>query len=180
MDEKTIVEGLKKGDLAAKEALVRKYQGLIFNAIFQVSRDRNLSMDILEETFIRAFKYAKGFRGDSEISTWLYRIAMNVLKDEMKKASRHNSLEENTISASETPVEYFADEKKKLIWEALSNLEEKDREIITLVDIQGKSYEEAAFLCNIPVNTVRSRLFRAREKLRKEAEKKGFFESGTI
>lgn len=180
MDEKTLVEKLKKGDSLAKEVFVRKYQNLIFNAILQVSRDRDLSMDVLEETFIKAFKYIRNFRGESEVTTWLYRIAMNTLKDEAKKASRHHSLDENAYDKDVPPQDYALEDKKKVIWEALSKLDDKDREVLTLVDIQGKSYEETAFLSEIPVNTVRSRLFRARERLKKELEKNGFFEDGTF
>lgn len=179
MDEKELIERLKKGDIAAKEYFVRKYQNLIFNAIFQILRDRDLSMDALEETFIRAFKYIKNFRGESEISTWLYRIAMNTMKDQVRKANRHQTLDENMVQ-DKMPSEYSLEDKKKIIWEALIKLDEKDREIVTLVDINGLSYEQAAFMIDIPVNTVRSRLFRARERLKGELEKMGFFENGTF
>ncbi len=174
MDEQKIIDGLKIGDMKAKEFFVRKYQNLIYNAIFQVLRDRDLSMDVLEETFIRAFKYIKGFRGESELSTWLYRIAMNTLKDEAKKASRHNTIDENAIE-DKTPPEYALDDKKKMIWDALERIEEGDREVIALVDIKGLSYENASLLLGIPVNTLRSRLFRAREKLRLELGREEFF-----
>ncbi len=174
MDEQKIIDGLKNGDMKAKEFFVRKYQNLIYNAIFQVLRDRDLSMDVLEETFIRAFKYIKGFRGESELSTWLYRIAMNTLKDEARKASRHNTIDENSIE-DKTPPEYALDDKKKIIWDALERIEEGDREVIALVDIKGLSYENASLLLGIPVNTLRSRLFRAREKLRLELEREEFF-----
>lgn len=179
MDEKELIDRLKKGDMVAKEYFVRKYQNLIFNAIFQILRDRDLSMDTLEETFIRAFKYIKNFRGESEVSTWLYRIAMNTMKDQVRKANRHQTLDENMVQ-DELPPEYSLEDKKKIIWEALTKLDEKDREIVTLVDINGLSYEQAAFMIEIPVNTVRSRLFRARERLKSELEKMGFFENGTF
>ncbi|NCO28480.1 MAG: hypothetical protein COS15_00340 [Caldiserica bacterium CG02_land_8_20_14_3_00_36_38] len=174
MEEKEIIERLKKGDITAKECFVREYQNLIFNAIFQVSRDRVITEDVLQETFLRAFKYIKGFKGEANITTWLYRIAMNTLKDEFKKRKAVNMLD-NPIS-EDIPIEYSFDEKKKIIWEGLKRLSENEREIITLVDIRGFSYEETAKMLDVLVGTVRSRLARSREHLRDEILKMDFFD----
>ncbi|MGB9808916.1 MAG: RNA polymerase sigma factor [Caldanaerobacter sp.] len=174
MEEKELIERLKKGDIAAKEYLIREYQNLIFNAIFQVSRDKVIAEDALQETFLRAFKYIKGFKSNANITTWLYRIAMNTLKDEFKK--RSNMGVTNDSEVKDVPLEYSFDEKKKIIWEGMNRLSEEEREIITLVDIRGFSYEETSKMLDVPVGTVRSRLARSRDHLRDEILKMNFFD----
>jgi len=174
MEEKELIERLKKGDIAAKEHLIRDYQNLIFNAIFQVSRDKVIAEDALQDTFLRAFKYIRGFKGEANITTWLYRIAMNTLKDEFKK--RRNVDISSDSAVKDVPVEYSFDEKKKIIWEGMKRLSEEEREVITLVDIRGFSYEETAKMLDVPVGTVRSRLSRSREHLREEILKMDFFD----
>ena len=174
MEEHELIERLKKGDLLAKEYLFRKYQNLIFNAIFQVSRQKIIAEDVLQETFLRAFKYIRGFKSEASITTWLYRIAMNALKDELKK---HKTVSiADTTTLQDTPNEYSFDEKKKIIWEGLNRLSEGEREIIALVDIQEFSYEEVSKMLDVPVGTVRSRLSRSREHLREEILKMDFFD----
>ncbi len=174
MEEKELIERLKKGDIMAKEHLIRDYQNLIFNAIFQVSRDKVIAEDALQDTFLRAFKYIRGFKGEANITTWLYRIAMNTLKDEFKK--RRNVDISSDSAVKDVPVEYSFDEKKKIIWEGMKRLSEEEREVITLVDIRGFSYEETAKMLDVPVGTVRSRLSRSREHLREEILKMDFFD----
>ena len=174
MEEKELIERLKKGDIMAKEYLIREYQNLIFNAIFQVSRDKVIAEDALQDTFLRAFKYIRGFKGEANITTWLYRIAMNTLKDEFKK--RRNVDISSDSAVKDVPVEYSFDEKKKIIWEGMKRLSEEEREVITLVDIRGFSYEETAKMLDVPVGTVRSRLSRSREHLREEILKMDFFD----
>jgi RNA polymerase sigma-70 factor (ECF subfamily) len=174
MEEKELIGRLKQGDVTAKEYFVRQYQSLIFNAIFQVSRDRIIAEDVLQETFLRAFKYIKSFKGEANITTWLYRISMNALKDEFKKHRTGGMLDNSVLQ--DVPHEYSFDEKKKIIWEGLGYLNEGEREIITLVDIQSFSYEETSKMLDIPIGTVRSRLSRARERLREEILKRDFFD----
>jgi RNA polymerase sigma-70 factor (ECF subfamily) len=174
MEEKELIERLKKGDVTAKEYLVREYQNLIFNAVFQVSRDKVIAEDVLQDTFIRAFKYISGFKSEANITTWLYRIAMNTLKDELKKR-KAVGISDNSISV-DIPVEYSFDEKKKIIWEGMNRLSEEEREIIALVDIRGFSYEETSKMLDVPVGTVRSRLARSRDHLRDEILKMNFFD----
>ncbi len=174
MEDNYLIEKLKKGEISAREAFVRKYQELIFNAIFQVARDMDLSKDVLEETFLRAFKYIASFKKEANISTWLYRIAMNVLNDELKRMNKVRPLG-NDVSTLE-PQEYAFDDKKHIIFEGMKTLDKEDREAITSVDIHGMTYEQAAAFLDIPIGTVRSRLARAREKLRDAILKSNFFD----
>jgi RNA polymerase sigma-70 factor (ECF subfamily) len=175
MDEKELIKHLKESNAAAQEAFVSKYHDLIYNAIFQVARDTDLSKDVLQETFIKALKNIKNFREDANLSTWLYRIAMNTLNDEFKRINRSRPLSDDDAQGVE-PSNYSFDEKKKIIFEGIGLLDVAGREVIALVDIQGLSYEEAAMLIGVPIGTVRSRLARAREKLRNVILESNFFD----
>jgi RNA polymerase sigma-70 factor (ECF subfamily) len=99
---------------------------------------------------------------------------MNTLKDEFKK--RSNMGVTNDSEVKDVPLEYSFDEKKKIIWEGMNRLSEEEREIITLVDIRGFSYEETSKMLDVPVGTVRSRLARSRDHLRDEILKMNFFD----
>ncbi len=174
MEEEKLVKNLKQGDIEAREFLVVHTQSYLFNVIFQVVRDRALAEDILEETFLKAFKYIKSFKGESRLLTWLYRIAMNIAKEELKKEKR---VELTKIPQDENiPAEFTLDEKKKIIWEGLSHLSTEDREIITLIDIQGLPYDDVSYVLGIPEGTVKSRIARARDRLREEILKNNFFD----
>lgn len=174
MNEKEFIKHLKEGDASAQEAFIRKYQDLIYGAIFQISRDSNLSKDVLQEVFIKALKNMKNFKEECDISTWLYRIAMNTLNDQLKRFNKSRQI--NNGAKIDVTFDYSFDEKKKIIFEGLGYLESEYREIIELVDIQGLSYEEASTLIGVPIGTIRSRLSRAREKLRNVILESNFFD----
>ncbi|MGC8757518.1 MAG: RNA polymerase sigma factor [Caldisericaceae bacterium] len=175
MDEKELIRRLKRGDASAQEAFIRKYQDLIYGAIFQIARDADLSKDVLQEVFIKALKNINKFNEDAEISTWLYRIAMNTLNDELRQLNKVHPLTDDSPKTIDSPI-YSFDEKKKIIFEGMGKLDENYREILSLVDIQGLSYEEASMLTGVPIGTVRSRLARAREKLRDIILDSNFFD----
>jgi len=175
MDDREFIKHLKQGDTSAKEAFIRKYQDLIYGAIFQIARDSDLSKDVLQEVFIKALKNIKNFKEECDISTWLYRIAMNTLNDELKRFNKLRQINNDDIKRG-VNFDYSFDEKKKIIFEGLGNLESEYREIIELVDIQGLSYEEAYILIGVPIGTIRSRLSRAREKLRSVILESNFFD----
>ncbi len=180
MDERKLVKKLKENDASAQEYIIRKYKDFLFNAVFYIARRREVAQDVVEDTFIKAFKKAKQFRGESLFSTWLYRIAINTLKNELEKEATRNRFKENAKGrySVDYPEEYCenSSEKKKIIWKGMEYITEIEREIIVLVDIQGMSHKEVSELLGIPVGTVKSRLSRAREHLRKEILKQNFFE----
>ncbi|MEF3244593.1 MAG: sigma-70 family RNA polymerase sigma factor [Caldisericaceae bacterium] len=172
MDEIEIINKLKKGDRGALEYLVRSTQDFLFNSLLQICHDRELAKDILADSYLLAFKYIKNFRGESTLTTWLYRIAVNELKkhfNKMKRVELRNDFE--TKEARQTS----SSDKFNLLYEALSKLEMDEREIINLVDVQGISYEEVGEMLQIPIGTVKSRLARARDKLRGILEDMGYF-----
>ncbi len=180
MDEEEIVERLKKNDVYAQEYVIRKYKNFLFNSVFHVAQRSEVAQDVVEDTFIKCFKKINQFDGRSSLSTWLYRIGMNTLKNMLESEGARNRLKDRLKwkKAVNYPEEQFKenDKKKQIIWEGMKHITVIEREAITLVDIQGLNYEEASKLLAISVGTVKSRLFRAREHLRKEILKQNFFE----
>ena len=179
MDERKLIKKLKENDASAQEYIIRKYKDFLFNAVFYIARRREIAQDVVEDTFIKAFKKVKQFKGESLFSTWLYRIAINILKNELEKEAARNRLKgkiKDRISTDYPEEDYESNnEKERIIWEGMKYITEIEREIIVLIDIQGMSYKEVSELLDIPAGTVRSRIARAREHLRKEILKRNFF-----
>ena len=177
-----LVARVKQGDVKAFEMLVVKYQRRIERLIGRMVRDVDLVPDIAQETFIRAYRAIRQFRGESAFYTWLYRIAVNTAKKalmelkrdplvtESARASRDedddNPRVENEPSDAATPDAVLASKQiAAAVNFAVEALSEDLRQAITLREIEGLSYEEIAELMNCPIGTVRSRIFRAREAI---------------
>lgn len=176
------VERAQRGDTAAFEMLVVKYQRRIERLIARMVRDSDLVQDVAQETFIRAYRALPQFRGDSAFYTWLYRIAINAAKKALVDLKRdplvsesalHRDTEgdetsraENELSDGETPEALLASKEiAAAVNQAIEDLSEDLRQAITLREIEGLSYDEIADVMNCPIGTVRSRIFRAREAI---------------
>jgi RNA polymerase sigma-70 factor (ECF subfamily) len=177
-----LVERARKGDVAAFEMLVVRYQRRIQRLIARMVRDADLVQDVAQETFIRAYRALPAFRGESAFYTWLYRIAVNTAKKtlvELKRdplvtesalATRDEGEEpsrvENELSDGETPEALLASkEVAAAVNAAIADLSDDLRQAITLREIEGLSYEDISEAMNCPIGTVRSRIFRAREAI---------------
>ncbi len=180
MEEEELIEQLKRGNRDAKEIFVEKYSGFLFNVVFQVTRRKNLSEDIVENSLILALKEIKKFKKNSKLSTWVYRITVNRTKFELLMETRHKEYEKDAMEKTidnPTPKEYKKDRKKDIIWQGMEHLNDREREIITLIDIEGMKYNKASEMLNVPVGTIRSRIARARQHLKEEIIKWNFFGS---
>ena len=176
-----LVKRVQAGDKSAFDLLVRKYQSKILNLIGRYISDPALAMDVAQETFIKAYRGLKNFRGDSAFYTWLYRIAMNTAKNFLASRNRraydnridiHDSDDpslEARIQDVDTPDAVAeTGEVKDAVLRAVEQLPEDLRIAITLREIEGMSYEDIADTMDCPIGTVRSRLFRARDYIEKE------------
>ncbi|MCI4463294.1 MAG: sigma-70 family RNA polymerase sigma factor [Caldisericum sp.] len=174
MEEKELIERLKKGDRNAKEILVRTTQDFLFNSVLQVCHDRALAEDVVLDAYLYAFKYIKNFKGESSIKTWLYRIARNTL---YKHLNRIQNVEyrDDVSKLKDEKASFLESDTKELLYEALEKLDIDEREIITLVDVEGLSYEEVSEILGVPLGTVKSRLARVRDKLRAILKDMGYF-----
>lgn len=180
MDEKELIFQAQQGSEDAFAALVIKYRIKMFNLAYSITRNRETADDLTQDTFIKAYVYLDKFKQESSFGTWLYRIAVNTIKDNFRKEGKVKKVdfEDNRTSdteqediQTEKEAEQEIEQKKILLRQALSTLPETHRIIITLRDIQGIPYKEIAQILNISIGTVDSRLFRARKMLRKKTIK---------
>lgn len=182
--ETEFIERLKAGDRAAFDALVTRYTSDIYALLLRLTEDVEEARDLTQETFLRALKAVKNFRGEADLKTWLYRIAINESRNRFrwwKRRNAHgtvsldaessfsqNSLGETIAGNSENPEEEtLRRERQAALRNALRKLSVNFREAIILRDIEGLSYEEVAAALETNVGTIKSRLARGREELRK-------------
>lgn len=167
------------------EEILDKYERKIFNMIYRMVGDYEEAVDLTQETFLRVYKGLKGFRGESKISTWVYQIALNVCRTKMayarKKAgmvslneavkTEEGELEREVADETLSPERVLEREAlQELVQKAIASLPPPYREVIILRDIQGLSYEEIADITSTNEQTVRVRLHRARQALKKILE----------
>lgn len=178
------IERLKEGDRTAFDTFVTRYTSDIYALLLRLTEDIEEARDLTQETFLRALKAIKNFRGDADLKTWLYRIAINESRNRFRWWKRRNrdttvsldaensfspdSLSERLSGSSENPeMETLRRERQAALRKALQKLSANYREAIILRDIEGLSYEEVASALDTNVGTVKSRLSRGREELRK-------------
>jgi RNA polymerase sigma-70 factor, ECF subfamily len=178
------VERLKNGDAEAFDTLITRYSGDIYSLLCRMTGDPEEAGDLTQETFLSALKAIRSFRGEAELKTWLFRIAVNHSRNRFRwwkrrKRSETVSLEKEIGTGSLTIADTIADdsespedavlrnERRRQLIAALNGLPEIFREAIVLCDIEGLGYDEIARVLNINIGTVKSRLARGREQLRK-------------
>jgi len=176
-----IVKRVQRGDKSAFDLLVIKYQHKLAKLVTPYVRDTDDVLDVVQESFIKAYKALPRFRGDSAFYTWLYRIAINTSKNYLTAQSRRpprsdvDSMEAeyydggSALHDNATPEANLAKQEIKLaIDQAISALPEELKIAVTLREFEAMSYDEIAEIMDCPVGTVRSRIFRAREAIDNE------------
>ena len=178
VDQK-LVEKSQRGDKKAFAMLVEKYQRRLTRLLSRMVRDQSEIEDIVQDSFIKAYRAINNFRGDSAFYTWLYRIGINTAKNHLVKLGKRpkamNDIEieeiENFGDAQdlrnlETPENSMANKEiVASVNQTIETLPDELKEAIQLRDMDGLSYEEISDLMNCPIGTVRSRIFRAREAI---------------
>ncbi|MDB1144975.1 MAG: sigma-70 family RNA polymerase sigma factor [Alcaligenaceae bacterium] len=180
------VQQIQNGQVRVFEQLVLKYQKRIYHVMYRFCQDHHTAEDLTQEAFIKAFRAIQGFRSDSGFYTWMYRIAVNTaknylvsLKTKPQTVDVFSSSEEDegtfsvldTLSDEDTPDRLL--ENKQLMQalsDALEDLPADLHHIMVLRELEGLSYDEIAKLLDIPIGTVRSRIFRARAVLLKKMD----------
>ena len=175
--DQELVEKAQQGDKKAFNLLVVRYQNRVAGLLTRyVSRDD--IPDIVQESFIKAYRSLASFRGESAFYTWLYRIEVNTAKNHLTALGRRPPKEDilaedaesydagTQLRETDTPENLvLSNELKRVVFETIENLPEELKMAITLREIEGLSYEEIAEVMSCPVGTVRSRIFRAREAI---------------
>lgn len=174
LPDRELVERCKRSESGAFDELVARHQDRIYTAVTRFCGNPEDAADIVQRAFINAFRKIQEFAGDSAFSTWVYRIAFNQAIS-FRRENRRTTVSiyaKDDEKAVEPAVESNPSEKlegeetQKKVQQALETLEEGDRQIILLKDLQGHSYDDIAAIMQIPKGTVRSRLHRARLELK--------------
>jgi RNA polymerase sigma-70 factor (ECF subfamily) len=182
-DDSDRVSSCKKGDLAAFEQLVRKYEKRMFNIAFRIVGDYEDTCEIVQDAFVAAYRGISAFRGQAKFSTWLTSITIHYARNRLKQIQgkrRHEQfsledplptadggmtmeLQSNDIPAHELLERRDTQSKVK---DCINALEADFKEVLVLRDMQDFSYEEIGAILKVPTGTVKSRLFRAREAVK--------------
>jgi len=178
-----LVRRVQRGDSAAFDLLVRKYQHRIAALIGRYISDWSECQDVAQETFLRAYRAIANFRGDAQFYTWLHRIAVNTAKNHLVAHNRRPPTDDIDAADAEqfesgirlrdtdTPErELMRQEIERTVMRVVDALPEELRTAITLREVDGLSYEEIAQKMDCPIGTVRSRIFRAREAIDTELQ----------
>jgi RNA polymerase sigma-70 factor, ECF subfamily len=181
-EEALFVRELKAGSEEAFVYLLAIYQNPVFNLITHLLADRADAADVLQEVFLKVFRGIRHFHGDSSLKTWIYRIAMheasNYRRGWLRRFRREPlSLDQDSgvpaaaLADSQSPSPYKAaeqSERQAMVRRALASLPGPYRAVVVLREIEGLSYEEIASVLALPEGTVKSRLLRGREMLRRK------------
>ncbi|HVS80423.1 MAG TPA: sigma-70 family RNA polymerase sigma factor [Pyrinomonadaceae bacterium] len=186
--EDQFLEKLRRGEAAAFERLVAERSSDVYALLYRLTSDAEEARDLTQETFLRAFQSISRFRGDADLKTWIYRIAINQARNRWRWWRRRRrdvtvSLDGN-LGNSEQPLsaslrnedapnpeqETLAREREGQLREALLGLRPSYREAVILRDVEGFSYEEIATTLEISIGTVKSRISRGRLELRRKLE----------
>jgi len=184
-DEAQLVAAAKSGDLAAFDELVSRYERKIFRLTLHITQNREDAEDAMQEAFLKSYEHLPGFQGDSRFYTWLVRIAVNealmklrkrrpnqVSLDQPKTTDDDDTLLREIEDWGPSPEQRYAQtELSEILNEAISHLEPDYRTVFILRDAEGISTEETAQLLGISIPAVKSRLLRARLKLRHRLNK---------
>ena len=183
-EEDALVIALSQGAEDAYEILIQRYQQPVYSLVCRLMNDPGDAPDIVQEVFLKVFRNVGSFRGSSSLKTWIYRIAVNEAYNHRRWFCRHQRQEVALASEDGTPnyaggmtdpgrspFEQAADhETRALVEQALEKLNPKFRAAVVLRDIEDLSYEDIATVLDVSLGTVKSRIMRGREALRRILE----------
>lgn len=180
--DEELVRQVQAGNISAYNLLVVRYQHRVVKIAQKYVSDFADASDIAQEAFIKAYKALPNFRGESSFYTWLYRIVTNAAKNFLDSGSRQRSqvdVDDEVLNASspealtdrQTPDSIIeSEELKKVILKAVGELPKELREAFMLRELEGLSYDEISEKAGVPIGTVRSRIFRARQYIESKME----------
>jgi RNA polymerase sigma-70 factor, ECF subfamily len=178
-DDITLVSACQVGDQDAFALLVQRHQRFVFNLVFRMLEQYEEANEVTQETFLAAWQGLSGFRREARFSTWLYRIAYNCALKQLEQRKRDQALQ-LAIQVKETDqcidndervgVEIEMHEYQAIVREHLSNLPAKYRIVLVLRHLQEMTYEEMAEILTMPIGTIKTHLFRARNLLKERLE----------
>jgi len=181
-EESALVAGLRAGDECAYEILIQRFEQPVFNLVSRLVDDPGDAADVAQEVFLKVFRKVDGFRSESSLKTWIYRIAVNEARNQRRWFVRHRGKEiglEPAEAEGQGPQDWLSDpgrspyqtaldqETHALIESALQKVSPNYRAAVVLREVEGLSYEEISEVLEVSLGTVKSRILRGRESLRK-------------
>lgn len=186
MTEKELIRAAQRGDEGAFEELVRAYEKRVYHLALRMCGNADDAYEVAQEAFLSVWKGMRFFRGDSSFSTWLYRLTSNAAIDFLRRQRRQLENDGVPLDGEDTFLE-VADrapsphqhaeraELREALAQGLQSLSAEHRQVLLLRELQGLSYDEIAAALDLDLGTVKSRIARAREKLRKYLLSSGNF-----
>lgn len=186
-DDQVLIRKILEGKKSSFEELMKKYNKKIFGFIYRMVREEEVAIELTQDFFIKIYNVLNKYNYEYKFSTWAYRICYNLVIDYVRKNQANvDSLDSNLITprqlmesenyVSEDGFDKLAkDEMKEYIWEIVDSIPLKYRELILMRYLQALKYDEIAKITQLPVGTVKNRIFKAKEILKKEIEKDGMF-----
>lgn len=173
-DDAALIQFTLAGDTSAYGELVLAYQDRLYNTLYRLLGSAEDARDVSQEAFVQAFVKLESFRGSAAFYTWLYRIAFNLAMSHRRRQKPTASLDVSRgehglepVDGQPTPEAHVArHDRARLVHAALAELADEFRQVVVLRELEGCRYEEIAEILELPIGTVRSRLFRARMTLR--------------
>ncbi|MBI3210318.1 MAG: sigma-70 family RNA polymerase sigma factor [Candidatus Solibacter usitatus] len=174
-----LLEGLRRGEEGAYEALAAQYSNAVYNLVYRLVDDPADANDVVQEVFLKVFRNVGSFRGGSTLKTWIYRIAINEAHNQHRWFGRHrknqtgleaceNPLRDSLAGNEPSPFDLASGREARVLMEAaLGQVSEVFREALILRDLEDLNYEEISEVLGISLGTVKSRIQRGREALRK-------------
>jgi RNA polymerase sigma-70 factor, ECF subfamily len=159
--EPAVIRAAIAGDVPAFERLVRQFQPHVWRFLRHLLDDAALAEDVTQETFLRLYQHLPGFGFRCKFSTWVFRVARNAGIDALRTRERHDRLARD----APVPTPVLAPETRAEVRAAVASLSPKLREALLVIEVLGLSYGEAGQVLGVPVGTVKSRVFQARERL---------------
>jgi len=184
LSDVAVLEEVAAGNIDAYGKIVERYRGRLYNFVYRFVGERETAEDIVQDTFLRAFRKREEYRAIANFSTWLFTIAGNLAKSELRRRKRWRLFSLHWDDESDTGFE-LPDESYRpdtmaestiadvQIQQAIQTLPENYRQVILLRDVQGLSYQEISEIVSCPVGTVKSRVNRARLKLQQKLKNEG-------
>ncbi len=178
-DDALLVAASRRGDQDAFAQLVQRYQRRIFNLVFRILQQYDEATEITQETFLAAWQGLPSFRGEARFPTWLYRIAYNCSLKQLEHRKRDRALQaamqaeqvlQQVDDSARADAELEAHDRQTMIQEQISNLPAKYRIVLVLRHLQEMTYEEMAEALTMPIGTIKTHLFRARNLLKERLE----------
>jgi len=184
-EDQVLINKILEGSRSAFEELMKKYNKKIYGFIYRIVRKEDIASELTQDFFIKMFRVLNKYNFEFKFSTWAYRICYNMVIDYVRKNRMQiDSLDDTSVSqkqmvesnnyVKEDGFEFLAkQETNQMIWQVVDSIPIKYKELILLRYLQGFKYEEIAEVTDLPVGTVKNRIFKAKEILKSEIEKNG-------